>query len=96
VPVAHVDDLAVLLDWAREGRLQTVASSARAGMSFWDAPYRRPALLLLGSEGQGLSPEVIAAADLSVRIPMHGSATSLNLAVAAGLLLFEMDRRRDR
>jgi len=48
--------------------------------------------LLLGAEGTGLPGEVLARGDLQVRIPMVGTAESLNLAVAAGLLLYEAQR----
>jgi len=59
----------------------------------WDADLRPPLAVLLGSEGAGLPEDVLAAADLRVAIPMTGTAESLNLAVAAGILLFEISRR---
>jgi tRNA G18 (ribose-2'-O)-methylase SpoU len=49
---------------------------------------------LFGNEGRGLPADVVRQGDLSVRIPMHGGASSLNLAVAAGVLLYEMLRQR--
>ncbi len=52
--------------------------------------YRAPALLVMGSEGSGLSPDVAAACSVLVRIPMKGGAQSLNVAVAAGLMLYEI------
>ena len=64
----------------------------QAAASFWDASYPRPLALLLGGEGAGLPGEVLARGDVSVRIPMVGTAESLNLAVAAGLLLYEVQR----
>jgi RNA methyltransferase, TrmH family len=51
--------------------------------------YKRPTLLVMGSEGGGLSPEVAAACSALVSIPMKGGAQSLNVAVAAGLMLYE-------
>lgn len=54
--------------------------------------YRMPALLVMGSEGSGLSPETAAACARLVRIPMKGGAQSLNVAVAAGLMLYEIGR----
>jgi TrmH family RNA methyltransferase len=94
VPVAQLPDLLTLLAWARPAGLQVIATSAHASASFWEADYRRPCLLLLGSEGEGLSAEAIAMADVQVTIPMRGTASSLNLAVAAGILLYELARRR--
>jgi TrmH family RNA methyltransferase len=70
-----------------------ITTSARATVSFWDASYSRPLALLLGAEGTGLPGEVLAQGDLQVRIPMVGTAESLNLAVAAGLLIYEAQRK---
>jgi TrmH family RNA methyltransferase len=94
VPVARVDDMEALWAWAERRGLFTIATSARAPRSFRDAGYRFPALLLLGSEGEGLPADVIQRADRAVAIPMQGTASSLNLAVAAGLLLYELQRQR--
>ena len=55
---------------------------------------RPPLALLLGSEGSGVPDDLLTAADLTVAIPMTGTAESLNLAVAAGILLYELPRRR--
>lgn len=92
VPVCEVEGMADLWSWARTQRLFTVATSAKASQNFWEAGYRFPALLLLGSEGEGLSAEVLQQAQQSVSIPMFGRASSLNLSVAAGLLLYELRR----
>jgi RNA methyltransferase, TrmH family len=93
VPVCRAASVAELLDWARSRDLSVVTTSARASTGYADAPYELPALLLLGSEAEGLSPEVLGRGDLQVRIDMAGSATSLNVAVAAGILLYEIKRR---
>jgi TrmH family RNA methyltransferase len=54
------------------------------------APYTRPAILLMGSEREGLTPEQEAACAQVVCLPMRGRVTSLNLAVATGVLLYAM------
>ena len=66
-----------------------IAADPRAPEDF-RASYRRPALILLGSEGKGLSPAVRVLATRLVAIPMPGGTESLNLAVAAALLLYEL------
>jgi RNA methyltransferase, TrmH family len=93
VPVSRVDNQEALLAWAQERGLQTVATSAAAQLSYWTAAYRPPLLLIMGSEGEGLPAETLAASHLAVSIPMSGSVSSLNLAVATGLLLYEVRRR---
>jgi TrmH family RNA methyltransferase len=92
VEIARVPSSEALFLWSKRAGVQTIATSARAHDLFSEAPYRLPALLLLGSEGDGLPRHIIEAADLAVTIPMAGRATSLNLAVAAGLLLYEVRR----
>ena len=75
--------------WAADSGVAVVTTSAKAEVSFWAARYRWPLALLLGAEGTGLPADVLAAGDLQVRIPMSGTAESLNLAVAAGVLLYQ-------
>jgi TrmH family RNA methyltransferase len=93
VPVSTVETDGDLLAWADTHGVTVAAASARASVSCWDAHWQLPLALLLGSEGTGLSDDVLAAADLRVAIPMTGTAESLNLAVATGVLLYEVRRR---
>jgi TrmH family RNA methyltransferase len=93
VPIIQLPDPGKLWPWAAESGLHTIATSARAKSSYWQAQYRFPALLIMGSERQGLPAQALAQADQAVTIPMTGSATSLNLALATGLVLFELRRR---
>jgi RNA methyltransferase, TrmH family len=93
VPVGYLADEPSLLAWAHQRGLQTIATSARAAESYWTAAYRLPALLIMGSEGKGLRPETLAAGQVAVSIPMSGSASSLNLALATALILYELRRR---
>ncbi|MDQ4025819.1 MAG: RNA methyltransferase [Actinomycetota bacterium] len=83
-----------LLAWAREGGLPVVATSERGAVDVWEAALPAVCVLLFGSEATGLPPDVLAGADLSVRIPQVGAASSLNLAVAAGILIYESRRGR--
>ena len=93
VPVATAGSAAEFLDWAHRGRVRVAATSARGSVTCWQADLAPPLAILLGSEGAGLPADVLAAADLRVAIPMTGTAESLNLAVAAGILLYEVRRR---
>jgi TrmH family RNA methyltransferase len=92
VPVARAADPAEFFAWAAGSAVTVITTSAMARTSFWEAGYPRPLALLLGAEGAGLPDDVLAAGDLQVRIPMTGTAESLNLAVAAGLLLYQARR----
>lgn len=93
VPVVHVARLETVFDWAESSDVTTVTTSARAGAPLTDAPLRLPLVVVLGSERTGLPAEALARGEASVRIPMHGRASSLNLAVAAGVVLYEVRRQ---
>ncbi len=93
VPVAHVRDPGELFEWTSARGLCVVTTSAHADGDHWTTRFPSPLALLLGSEGNGLPPELLARGDLRVRIPMAGTAHSLNLAVAAGVLLYEIRRQ---
>ena len=92
LPVAQAREAGEFFAWAGDRGVTVITTSARATVSFWEASYPRPLALLLGAEGSGLPGEVLARGDIRVRIPMVGTAESLNLAVAAGLLLYEAQR----
>ena len=91
-PVCPVPGVGALLEWATAKGIKIAASSARAKLSIWEVDYGLPTLLLVGSEKKGLSQQLLDGADLAVRIPMLGQATSLNMAVATGLILYEIRR----
>jgi TrmH family RNA methyltransferase len=82
------------VDWAKSAGVSLVGSSPRGLLDYRAWRCRRPAALLIGSEKQGLSETLIEASNLMVRIPMAGRGDSINAAVAAGILLFEMAHPR--
>lgn len=87
-------ELDALVAWAAANGASIVATSARAERDHWTAAYPSRCVLLFGSEATGLPPEALAAADEVVRIPQTGAASSLNLAVAAGIVIYEVARHR--
>lgn len=73
----------------------TVAVTCLDGaVSLYEARWQAPLAWIFGAEGQGVSPELIAAADLRIKIPMPGAVESLNVGAAAAICLFEALRRR--
>jgi TrmH family RNA methyltransferase len=82
------------IDWCRKQRIQTVCASTDGAESYTEIDWQRPTGLIMGSESHGLSTDEISAADRAVSIPMKGSTESLNVAVAAGILLYEASRQR--
>jgi TrmH family RNA methyltransferase len=94
VPVARVDDLGSFLRWARDRGITVATTAPRARDSLWTADYPGPLAVLMGSEGAGLSDADLGQGTLQISIPMVGTAESLNLAVATGVVLYEVWRRR--
>ena len=86
--------LEALREVAREARVQVVATTPRGGVAPHQAALDRPTLLLLGREGGGLPGDVAAQADRLISIPMRAGVESLNVGVAAALLLDEARHQR--
>ena len=82
------------LSWCGEQGIQRVSSAAGAKKDYTAANWRKPFALIVGSESSGLSSDEIELADETVSIPMKGAVESLNVAVAAGILLYEAARQR--
>jgi TrmH family RNA methyltransferase len=77
--------------WAKAHGYHVYGTSAHGSLDYRQVgEYKRPAILLLGSEREGLNAEQIAACAQLIKLPMGGRATSLNLAVAAGILIYQM------
>ena len=83
-------DLENFLSWKRKNGLQLVGTSDKAASDYADIGYRDPVILLMGSERAGMSPEEFAACDEIAAIPMLRSSDSLNLAVATGVMLYQI------
>jgi len=83
--------------WLRGGPGQLVGTSLDAPTDYRDGRYEAPTFLLIGNESQGLPAAYAAACDLLVKIPMIGRADSLNAAVAAAVMAYEvLNQRRGR
>ena len=84
-------------EWKRRHQCLLVGTSPSAALDYKEVTYPPSLVLLMGGEKKGVSPEVQALCDTMVKIPMVGRGDSLNLAIAAGILLYEVfDQRRMR
>jgi 23S rRNA (guanosine2251-2'-O)-methyltransferase len=82
-----------LLDLKDSG-LQIVAATEKAVDTYDSIDYTVPTVVVMGSEDEGISPEILKIADKLIRIPMRGKVASLNVSVATGIILFEAERQR--
>ncbi len=99
LPIVTLADDSSLIPWCNELRdagypSLVVASSAHGEQVYSDVDYCRPVILLMGSERHGLPAAVQGSADVTVRLPMVGRATSLNVSAATAALVFEVNRQR--
>jgi 23S rRNA (guanosine2251-2'-O)-methyltransferase len=94
LPVAVVPNLARYLNEIKRGDLWIYAASAEAEQDMWSADLTGGLALVFGAEGKGVRPLVRRACDAAVSIPLAGNVESLNVSVAAALLLYEARRRR--
>lgn len=93
LPIMEGADFENTLLWAKISRLTTTATVASAETSYIDADWRTSRLLIFGSEARGLSDAEIENVDQAIGIPMENNVESLNLAVSAGVILFEAKRQ---
>ena len=75
-------------------RGMTAATCLDGATSLFEAQWSSPLAWIFGAEGQGVRPELVAAAQLRIKIPMPGAVESLNVGAAAAVCLFEAVRRR--
>ncbi len=87
-------DLAADLELLQQRGCRVIATSAHAARPCWDTDLRGNLVLIVGNESQGLSPVLTALADERVSLPVSGGASSLNVTVAAGAILYEALRQR--
>ena len=94
LPIWTGPTYAEMIDWCHERNIETVAADAEAPLAHTEVDWTRASALVLGPESTGLTDAETASTTQIVRIPMHGAVESLNVSVAAGILLFEAARQR--
>jgi len=96
LPVAVVPNLARYLGEVKRGDLWIYAAVGDGAKPMWETDLSGGVALVFGAEGKGLRPLVRRTCDDAVSIPMNGNVESLNVSVAAALLLYEAKRQRAR
>jgi RNA methyltransferase, TrmH family len=96
VPVGRVLSPEPFAAWCRTCGIRILVAVPAGGISCGGADLSGPTALVLGNEGEGVAPAWIAAADDRVTVPLAGTGRSLNVALAAAILLYEATRQRSR
>jgi 23S rRNA (guanosine2251-2'-O)-methyltransferase len=94
LPVCRVKDMKKTLHFLRESGIQIIACTEKASDTLYDIDLNTPLALIMGSEEDGISPQLLKDADRLAKIPMRGKISSLNVSVAAGIAIYEALRQR--
>jgi 23S rRNA (guanosine2251-2'-O)-methyltransferase len=89
IPVCRENNLRQTLDYLKESGLQIISCTEKASDYYYQVDFTEPTAIIMGSEENGISNELIQKSDAKVKIPMMGKISSLNVSVAAGIILFE-------
>lgn len=94
IPVCREKDLLQSIRYLQESGLQVIACTEKAEEEMYQAEMHLPTVVVLGSEDTGIQVEILRKCDAMVKIPMAGRIGSLNVSVAAGVILYEIFRQR--
>ena len=94
LPVCREHNLAAMVNYLKECGLRVFAASEKATQTYTEADYSGPIAIVMGSEDVGISPEILELCDEHVSIPINGNISSLNVSVAAGILIYEAVKGR--
>lgn len=94
IPVCREPNLLEAVKMIREFGLNVVAATEKASMNYTEADYKHPLAIVMGSEDVGISNDILRHCDQMVAIPIKGNIGSLNVSVAAGVLIYEALKQR--
>jgi 23S rRNA (guanosine2251-2'-O)-methyltransferase len=94
IPVCRVNSLLKAVDEFHLNGIKVFASEMRAGRNIFDCDFKQPCAIVMGSEEKGIYPALMKVTDEKFKIPMKGNFESLNVSVAAGMILYEVMRQR--
>lgn len=92
--ICKEDSLTHSIKYLKDSGFQIIACTEKTDSTVYDADLTLPTAIIMGSEESGISSELLGAADQKVKIPINGKIESLNVSVAAGIVLFESVRQR--
>ncbi len=94
IPLCRVRDLVTAVKFLKSSGLTVVAADSKGTTALQSVDFTRPSAIIMGSEGQGIAPELFRLVDEIVFIPQVGEMDSLNVSVATGIILYEVQRQR--
>ena len=94
LPVCREKNVVSAIRFLKDNGYQIVAASEKAQITYTQPDYTGPVAIVMGAEDTGISPEVLRLCDTMVSIPQFGNIGSLNVSVAAGVMMYEVVRQR--
>lgn len=94
IPICREHNLKETIDYLKESGLQIVACTEKSTEDYFSSDFSLPTAIIMGSEEDGISTEYLKKADKKVKIPLLGKIGSLNVSVAAGVILYEAVKQR--
>ncbi len=94
IPICRTRSLRETLLHLKENGLQVISASEKAEKYYYKTDFTKPTVLVTGSEEKGISNSIVSLSDEFVKIPMLGKINSLNVSVAASILMYETVRQR--
>lgn len=94
IPICKVDHIKDAIFYFQGSGIEIIAATEKTNHSLYDVDFRRGCAIVMGSEGNGISPSVLKIANQKAKLPMFGHIASLNVSVACGAFLYEAVRQR--
>ncbi|MDD3201545.1 MAG: 23S rRNA (guanosine(2251)-2'-O)-methyltransferase RlmB [Bacteroidales bacterium] len=94
IPTSRVTNLKIPLFYLLEAGFQIVAATEKGNTSIYDVNFKKPTVIVLGSEEKGISNAVLSLCTVEAKIPMMGEIGSLNVSVAGAIVMYEAVRQR--
>jgi len=94
LPVCRATDMKKLVKQLQDNGIKVIACTEKTNSDIYSADFKSPVAIIMGSEEDGISPELLKAADQLVKIPLKGKVGSLNVSVAAGIAIYEAIRQK--
>lgn len=94
IPVCRVQSLYNSVKYLKDCGLQIMGASEKSNINYTDADMTTPLALVMGAEDNGISTEILSLTDTTVSLPQYGKIASLNVSVAAGVMIYEVLRQR--
>lgn len=94
LPICREANFKTVVNLAKQYGMQVVASTEKGAVHYREVDFRQPTLLIMGNEEHGISQELLKMSDVRAKLPIVGEVASLNVSVAAGVMMYEALEQR--